>query len=136
MFSDHDNPVTAAAAAPAHEAQSAAAPENPTEQQAVHETPSQRSEEDPKTTVEAPVAAQADSKGASSEEAHAKAEAHAEQSASDAEAAAAAEEAAGSEEMSKLLEQYDEQHEAQAQNEIIEVKVIAYTEHGVGNHLD
>ena len=43
----------------------------------------------------------------------------------------AAEEAAGSEEMSKLMEQYDEQHEAASQNEIIEVKVVAYTEHGV-----
>jgi small subunit ribosomal protein S1 len=127
MFPDHDNPVTAAAAAPAHEAQSAAAPENPTEQPAVHETPSQRTEEDPKTpTAETPSATEA-----SSEDAHAKAEAHAAQSATDAEAAAAAEEAASSEEMSKLLEQYDEQHEAQAQNEIIEVKVIAYTEHGV-----
>src|SRR5208282_1396625 len=49
----------------------------------------------------------------------------------DAEATAAAEEAAGSEEMSKLMEQYDEQHEAASQNEIIEVKVVAYTEHGV-----
>src|SRR5438552_3140378 len=33
--------------------------------------------------------------------------------------------------MSKLLDQYDEQQEAHAQNEIIEVKVVAYTEHGV-----
>ena len=29
------------------------------------------------------------------------------------------------------MEQYDEQHEAASQNEIIEVKVVAYTEHGV-----
>ena len=135
MFSDHDNPV-AAAAAPAHEAQSAAAPENPTEHHAghdssenpvqgqSHETPSQRTEEDPKPEVVAPAAA-------SAAEAHAQSESQAAQTAGDAEAAAAAEEAAGSEEMSKLLEQYDEQHEAQAQNEIIEVKVIAYTEHGV-----
>ncbi len=49
----------------------------------------------------------------------------------DAEAAAAAEEAAGAEEMSKLIEQYSEPQEAAAQNEIIEVKVVAYTEHGV-----
>ncbi|HKF26132.1 MAG TPA: hypothetical protein VKB24_09155, partial [Candidatus Acidoferrum sp.] len=125
MFSDHDNPVTAAAAAPADEALSAAAPENPNQQQAVHGTPSQRTVEDP-LTPETPVAA-----APGSDEAHARAEANAAQSASDAEAAAAAEEAAGSEEMSKLLEQYDEQHEAQAQIEIIEVKVIAYTEHGV-----
>jgi small subunit ribosomal protein S1 len=137
MFSDHDNPVTAAAAAPAHEAQSEAAPEaNPTEQQAVHdsshdsshETPSQRTEEDPKpeNAPAAPGAAQP-----SASEAHAQAEAHAAKSANDAEAAAAAEEAASTEEMSKLLDQYDEQHEAQAQNEILEVKVVAYTEHGV-----
>jgi len=33
--------------------------------------------------------------------------------------------------MSKLMEQYDEQHEAASQNEIIEVRVVAYTEHGV-----
>ena len=49
----------------------------------------------------------------------------------DPEAAAAAEEAAGSEEMSKLIEQYSEPQEGAAQNEIIEVKVVAYTEHGV-----
>ena len=129
MFSDHDNPVTAAAAAPAHEAQSEAAA-NPTEQQAVpdpsHETPSQRTEEDPKVEAGAPAAAPA-----SASEAHAQAEAHAEKTAADAEATAAAEEAASTEEMSKLLDQYDEQHEAQTQNEILEVKVVAYTEHGV-----
>jgi small subunit ribosomal protein S1 len=50
----------------------------------------------------------------------------------DAEAESAAEEAAGSEEMSKIMAEYDEQQEAHSQNnEIIEVKVIAYTEHGV-----
>ena len=135
MFSDHDNPVSAAAAAPAHESQSpeAAAQDNlaekqqaatPPEPQAAHETPSQRTEEDPRPETSAaaqPAAA----------EVHAEAEAHAAQSATDAEAAAAAEEAASTEEMSKLLDQYDEQHEAPANNEIIEVKVIAYTEHGV-----
>ena len=148
MFSDHDNPVTAAAAAPAHESQSQAAPqetpqassqatsqENPAEQQsavpeqsAAHETPSQRTEEDPKTeTVSETPAATAPAAA----EVHAKAEAHTAQSATDAEATAAAEEAASTEEMSKLLDQYDEQHESPANNEIIEVKVIAYTEHGV-----
>jgi len=138
MLSDHDNPVSAAAAAPAHESQSpeaaqAASQENLAEKQqaatspepqVAHETPSQRTEEDPKAETSAaaqPVAA----------EVHAKAEAHAAQSATDAEATAAAEEAASNEEMSKLLDQYDEQHEAPANNEILEVKVIAYTEHGV-----
>src|SRR6266852_2408153 len=137
MFSDHDHPVTAAAAAPAHESQSQAAPqENPAEQQqtavpeqkAAHETPSQRREEDPKT--EAPAAAQAVAAEVHGD-LHAGAEAHAAQSATDAEATAAAEEAASTEEMSKLLDQYDEQHESPANNEIIEVKVIAYTEYGV-----
>src|SRR5712672_382141 len=149
MFSDHDNPVTAAAAAPAHESQSQAVPqetpqassqENPAEQQpaavraqsAAHETPSQRTEEDPKTETapETPAAA----RPAAAEvhgDLHAGAEAHAAQSATDAEATAAAEEAASTEEMSKLLDQYDEQHESPANNEIIEVKVIAYTEYGV-----
>ena len=33
--------------------------------------------------------------------------------------------------MSKLLEEYDEKQEAAASHEVIEVKVVAYTEHGV-----
>jgi small subunit ribosomal protein S1 len=49
----------------------------------------------------------------------------------DAEAAAAAEEAAGAEEMSKLIDQYSEPQAETTNNEIIEVKVVAYTEHGV-----
>ena len=132
MFSDHDNPVTAAAAAPAHESNSELAPH--------HETPAVTAAPE-EVKAEAPVAhaaegssetaSEAAPKAAAAAEVHAQAEAHAAQSATDAEAAAAAEEAAGSEEMSKLLEQYDEQHEAQAQNEILEVKVVAYTEHGV-----
>jgi small subunit ribosomal protein S1 len=147
MFSDHDNPVTAAAAAPAHDSQAAeaqnAAAQNPgepqqsagtpehaaghtSEQNATHETPSQRTEEDPKTDT-APVTSSAPAAA----EVHANAEASAAQSANDAEATAAAEEAASKEEMSKLLDQYDEQQENTVNNEIIEVKVIAYTEHGV-----
>src|SRR5579863_6880112 len=65
------------------------------------------------------------------EDAHAVAEAHAKNATADAEATAAAEEAAGAEEMSKLIEQYGEPQEAAQQNEIIEVKVVAYTEQGV-----
>jgi small subunit ribosomal protein S1 len=65
------------------------------------------------------------------DDAHKAAESHAHTVAADAEAAAAAEEAAGAEEMSKLIEQYSEPQEATAQNEVIEVKVVAYTEHGV-----
>ncbi|OLE11117.1 MAG: 30S ribosomal protein S1 [Acidobacteria bacterium 13_1_20CM_4_56_7] len=47
------------------------------------------------------------------------------------ESGTADEEAAGSEEMSKLMEQYGEPQEAASQNEIVEVKVVAYTEQGV-----
>lgn len=65
------------------------------------------------------------------EEVHAKAEEHAQTVAADAEAATAAEEAAGAEEMSKLIDQYSEPQETAQQNEIIEVKVVAYTEQGV-----
>jgi small subunit ribosomal protein S1 len=149
MFSDHEN-QTAAAAAPAQDEnqnaksesaagetpQAAQAPQVPksaepgsTETAAeVHTTTAQ--------ATAAPIAqADGDSGSASaaapehSETAHAQTSAEAE--AASAEATAAEEEAAGSEEMSKLIEQYDEQHEAAAQNEIIEVKVVAYTEQGV-----
>ena len=54
MFSDHDNPVTAAAAAPAHEAQSEAAT-NPPEQ--AQETPSQRAAIGVQRHLQNPVAA-------------------------------------------------------------------------------
>src|SRR6516164_8722065 len=119
MFSDHDNPVTAAAAVPAHETTS--------EPAANEGTPENR-----ETTPAEPVRAEAPATPASEEaQASAQADSYVALSATDAEAAANAEEAASSEEMSKLLEQYDEQHEAQAQNEILEVKVVAYTEHGV-----
>jgi small subunit ribosomal protein S1 len=137
MFSDHDNPVSAAAAAPAHDAQSEATPpKEPATQQENSAAQEDATHEELKAEVSAEVPAEvpADVPAApqpAAAEVHAKAEAHAEQSATDAEAAAAAEEAAGSEEMSKLLDQYDEQHETPAQNEIIEVKVVAYTEHGV-----
>jgi small subunit ribosomal protein S1 len=167
MFSDHDHPVTAAAAAPAHESQSPASQETPqasshatsqenqaeqqqvaaqkqaapaqanAESNAAHETPSQRTEEDPKAETSSATAPETPAAVAQPEAAevhgqhHERAEASAAQSATDAEAAAAAEEAASTEEMSKLLDQYDEQHESPANNEIIEVKVIAYTEHGV-----
>src|SRR5438445_9283284 len=129
MFSDHDNPVSAAAAAPAHDAQSEATPpKEPATQQENSAPQEDATHEELKAEVSADVPAAPQPEAA---EVHAKAEAHAEQSVTDAEAAAAAEEAAGSEEMSKLLDQYDEQHETPAQNEIIEVKVVAYTEHGV-----
>jgi small subunit ribosomal protein S1 len=117
MFTDHDHPVTAAAAAPAHEEQSATHTET-----APSETPAaaaeQQAHQSPATHTEP-------------EAAHAAAETQAKTAAGDTEAAAAAEEAAGSEEMSKIMAQYDEQQEAATANEVIEVKVVAYTEHGV-----
>jgi small subunit ribosomal protein S1 len=108
MSFDNDNAVSsAAAAAPAPETSSE---ENKTE---VNSTPAEPAEN----------AASADVSAAGS--------APAQTVPQDPEAVAAAEEAAGAEEMSKLMAEYDEQQEAHAQNEIIEVKVIAYTEHGV-----
>jgi small subunit ribosomal protein S1 len=68
----------------------------------------------------------AESHGKETQSASATAEASA-----SAESATADEEATGSEEMSKLMEQYGEPQEAASQNEIIEVKVVAYTEQGV-----
>ena len=117
MFSDHDNPVSSAATAPAQES----------------ETP-QQNETTPVAEAAASVAAEpaaAPEKAVKPDEAHAHAEAQAQTAAVDAEAAAAAEEAASAEEMSKLIEQYGEPQETASQNEIIEVKVVAYTEQGV-----
>ena len=111
MFSDHDNPVSSAATAAAQESET---PQN------AETTPAAEAAATP-----APVQA------VKPEEAHAHAEAQAQTAAVDAEAAAAAEEAASAEEMSKLIDQYSEPQEAASQNEIIEVKVVAYTEQGV-----
>jgi small subunit ribosomal protein S1 len=121
MFSDHDNPVSSAAAAAA--AQDSETPQHP-ETKPASEAAAQAAAETPAT----PAPAQA----VKPEDAHAHAEAQAQTAAADAEAAAAAEEAASAEEMSKLIDQYSEPQEASAaQNEIIEVKVVAYTEQGV-----
>ena len=114
MFSDHDNPVSSAATAPAQESEAPQPQETP-------------------VAAEAPAAAvPAAVEHVKPEEAHAHAESQAQSAAVDAEAAAAAEEAASAEEMSKLIDQYSEPQETTAaQNEIIEVKVVAYTEQGV-----
>jgi small subunit ribosomal protein S1 len=112
---DNENPVSSAAAASAQETES---PNKPEENAAAEMPASEAVAPAPAETVKA-------------EEAHATAETEAKTAAVDAEAAAAAEEAAGAEEMSKLIEQYGEPQEAAAQNEIIEVKVVAYTEEGV-----
>ena len=120
MFSDHENPVSSAAAAPAQEPAKL-----PRQKRNDARRPKLR-----RSVAAEPAAAPADGP-VKPEEAHAHAEAHAQTAAVDAEAAAAAEEAAGAEEMSKLIEQYGEPQEVASQNEIIEVKVVAYTEQGV-----
>jgi small subunit ribosomal protein S1 len=136
MLPDHDNQSSAAAAAPAADSE-------PTQNSTPEEVnTAEASAPEPVAHASDAVAESHDHSAASAEapqehrkaaEAPAAAEAQAATAPppADAEATAAAEEAAGSEEMSKLMEQYDEQHEAASQNEIIEVKVVAYTEHGV-----
>ena len=139
MFPDLDNPSTAAAAAPAQDSESenakndgspanageAVAEANAAEEEAAApvpqtDVPQTDGDARPKDVV-APTP-QVEAQVTQAKEATAPA---------DAEAAAAAEEAAGSEEMSKLMEQYGEPQESASQNEIIEVKVVAYTEQGV-----
>ncbi len=142
MFSDHDNPSSSAAAAPATESDKT---ENPkaneaqaTQAEASETAPTVNAAKEEATAAPVPQAdgdprpeqAATPAAPAGAQEGHGK-DAHAGTAALDPEAAAAAEEAAGSEEMSKLIEQYSEPQEGAAQNEIIEVKVVAYTEQGV-----
>jgi small subunit ribosomal protein S1 len=141
MFSDHDNLASAAAAVPAPDSETDQT-NAPTEVNSAEGSTGENASEVTAAETSAPV-------HAVSEEAHeaptAQTESVPEKAAEpasgtvghraagsvDAEAAAADEEAAGSEEMSKLMEQYGEQQEAASQNELIEVKVVAYTEQGV-----
>src|SRR5271163_4677028 len=149
MF-DHDN-QTAAAAAPVNDEGNTAVPAQ-SEGQAAAPDATHEIKLDAAPQVQAPAAIEtshlASHEGAptaevphapaaaavssvSETEAHAKAEAQSASHAADAEASSDADEAAGSEEMSKLMEQYDEKQEAAASKEVIEVTVVAYTEHGV-----
>src|SRR2546429_424244 len=140
MFTDHDTHSNAAAAAPAPEAEPApnsthtetnSAVENASEQTAP--ASATESSEAASSERETATAGTPQQTGASTDvaAAHATSEANRAANAADAESAAADEEAAGSEEMSKLLQEYDEKQEAAASHEVIEVKVVAYTEHGV-----
>ncbi len=136
MFPDHDNPSTAAAAAPAadSETEKGKAPsDGNTERRddAASETVAAVNAAKDEATAAPVPQADGDSRPEQATDRAGK-EAHRKDGApSDPEAAAAAEEAAGSEEMSKLMEQYGEPQETASQNEIIEVKVVAYTEQGV-----
>jgi small subunit ribosomal protein S1 len=124
MFSDHDNLASAAAAVPASEPEPAQT-NSPTEVNSADGNAAENSAAVQAAAPETPATEVSHSEAKPSSEGHGAA------GPVDPETAAAAEEAAGSEEMSKLMEQYGEQQEAAAQNEIIEVKVVAYTEHGV-----
>jgi len=137
MSADHDNPSTAAAAAPAQDSESEKAkndgnPANAGASEVVADVNAAKEEATAAPVAQAdgdprPESAAAPTLQASAQESQSKESA----APVDAEAAAAAEEAAGSEEMSKLMEQYGEPQETASQNEIIEVKVVAYTEQGV-----
>src|SRR5690348_17993104 len=131
MLSDHENPSNAAAAATAASANETSTPEE-TAPPASEPVTAQAETANgvPATPTPAP-ALEAASALAETPQAPASAEARSEAPAADPEAVAAAEEAAGSEEMSKLMQEFDEKQEAAASHEVIEVKVVAYTEHGV-----
>ena len=122
MFPDHENPSNiAAAAAPAPSTNEASSPEPsvpPGSESATQQAESANG------APAAPAPAPAHEATSASAETHSEAPA-------DPEAVAAAEEAASSEEMSKLMQEFDEKQEAAASHEVIEVKVVAYTEHGV-----
>jgi small subunit ribosomal protein S1 len=141
MFSDHDNLASTAAAVPAPDSETAQT-KAPTEVNSADASAAENSPEANATETAVPVSAaseemheaptaETESAPDKAAEPAAGAEGHGAAVTADAETAAAAEEAAGSEEMSKLMEQYSEQQEAASQNEIIEVKVVAYTEQGV-----
>jgi small subunit ribosomal protein S1 len=130
MFSDRENPsnAAAAAAAPDGSATDANTPDPTTPSVTEQAETANAAPESPAAPARVPEGAAA---SAEAPAAPAATETHSEAPAVDAEAAAAAEEAAGSEEMSKLMQEYDEKQEAAASHEVIEVKVVAYTEHGV-----
>ncbi|MGB2629493.1 MAG: 30S ribosomal protein S1 [Candidatus Acidiferrum sp.] len=129
MLFDQENHSSSAAAAEEQDSNHKTSTEVPSSAEVTHETQNSHdaSAEASSPAVPTPVAAE----HVHADEAHAKAESHAASATVDAEAAAAAEEAAGAEEMSKLIDQYSEPQAETTNNEVLEVKVVAYTEHGV-----
>ncbi len=129
MLFDQENHSSSAAAAEEQDSNHKTSNEVPSSAEVTHETQNSHdaSAEASSPAVPTPVAAE----HVHADEAHAKAESHAASATVDAEAAAAAEEAAGAEEMSKLIDQYSEPQAETTNNEVLEVKVVAYTEHGV-----
>jgi len=132
MLSDHENPSNiAAAAATAPSTNETSSPEqtaSPASEPVTQQADSANGV--PANPAHAP-AVEAPSASAGTPEAPASAEVAGEAPGADPEAVADAEEAAGSEEMSKLMQEFDEKQEAAASHEVLEVKVVAYTEHGV-----
>src|SRR5215469_5331934 len=132
MFSDHENPSNAAAAAAAAEASTN---EASTPEQTAPPVTEQSEAVSASAEGKAPAAPASENADAVPAETPAAsiAEAASGTTAADGagESAAADEEAAGSEEMSKLMQEFDEKQEAAASHEVVEVKVVAYTEHGV-----
>src|SRR5256884_221339 len=133
MFPDHENPSNIAAAAATAPGNSEAS----TPEEAAPPVAEQAESTDGAPANLAPAPAMATEVSLSQKAAAAAngAEAPGELAAAEAgraeESAAAEEEAAGSEEMSKLMQEFDEKQEAAASHEVVEVKVVAYTEHGV-----
>jgi small subunit ribosomal protein S1 len=127
MSADHDNPnqqPTAAAAAPAHESSES----EPLQSEAKEEPAiSASAPEDPAVAAAAPPEPQAEAGEAPPAEAPSS-ELAASAAAPDGQAEA--EESAAAE-LSQLIEQYAEPQEAPAKDEILEAKVVAYTEQGV-----
>ncbi|HEY6943565.1 MAG TPA: 30S ribosomal protein S1 [Candidatus Acidoferrum sp.] len=130
MSSDHDNPSNAAAAAAATDASAAnGSTSDPAAPPLIEQA--ETANAGPETPAPAAPGSEEAAAPGESPAASAAAETPAETPVADAEATAAAEEAAGSEEMSKLMQEFDEKQEAAASHEVIAVKVVAYTEHGV-----
>jgi small subunit ribosomal protein S1 len=142
MFSDNDNLSTAGAATAqdteSSQTQTNTSSENPSQAVAAQDHSQDNATEavasahavEPPSVPPVPQA-DGDSRPRQDSSPEASASAAAVAPAGSAESHAADEEAAGAEEMSKLMEQYDEQHEPATQNEIIEVKVVAYSEQGI-----
>jgi len=132
MFPDHENPSnTAAAAATAPSSNETSSPEQTAPPASEPVTQQAESANGTQATPAPAPAPELASASAETPGTPVSAEARGEAPAADAEDVAAAEEAAGSEEMSKLMQEFDEKQEAAASHEVVEVKVVAYTEHGV-----
>jgi small subunit ribosomal protein S1 len=145
MLADHDNQPSNTAATQAPDSENSSQNPHP-ENSANAETPQQQPAGSSTETHQHSdaVAPQADGDSRPASDAHSSSNAQSDSAAStDTSSTPAAHDAAGhegaegsgdeagSEDMGKLLEQYDEKQEAAASNEIIEVTVVAYTEHGV-----